>query len=66
MVRQRAVRTNYLIDQPVWALIRPLTARAAKTIVRWASMDSRSDDAHDPPPPPAARSVSKAVRVRRT
>jgi len=33
MVRQRrAVRTNFLIDQPVWASIHRLTASAANTI----------------------------------
>jgi len=35
------VRTNFLIDQPVWASIQRLTARAANTTVRWASMESR-------------------------
>jgi hypothetical protein len=33
--------TNFLIDQPVRASTNLLTARAAKTIVRWASMESR-------------------------
>jgi hypothetical protein len=42
MVRyRRAVLTNFLIDQPVWASIHLLTARAANTIVRCASMESR-------------------------
>jgi len=35
-----AVRTNLLIDQPVRYSIQRLTARAANTIVRWASMES--------------------------
>jgi hypothetical protein len=42
MVRyRRAVLTNFLIVQPVCASIQRLTARAAKTMVRWASMESR-------------------------
>jgi hypothetical protein len=32
---------NFLIDQPVRASIHLVTAKAAKTIVRWASMESR-------------------------
>ena len=43
MVRQRrAVRTNLRIDQPVWASIQRLTAGAAKTMVRWASIEALS------------------------
>jgi hypothetical protein len=42
MVRQRrAVFTNLRMDRPVWLSIHRLTARAAKTIVRWASIESR-------------------------
>jgi len=42
MVRQRrAVLTNLRMDQPAWRSIRRLTARAAKTMVRWASIESR-------------------------
>jgi len=42
MVRQRrAVRTNFLIDQPVWASIQRLTARAANTTVRVAVASSQ-------------------------
>jgi hypothetical protein len=29
------------MDQPVWFSIQRLTARAANTMVRWASMESR-------------------------
>jgi len=42
MVRyRRAVFTNLRIDQPVWCSIQRLTARAANTMVRWASIESR-------------------------
>ena len=42
MVRwRRAVLTNFLIDQPVWCSIQRLTAMAANTMVRCASMESR-------------------------
>jgi hypothetical protein len=42
MVRyRRAVLTNFLMDQPVCASIQRLTASAAKTMVRWGSMESR-------------------------
>ena len=42
MVRKRrAVLINFLIDQLVCASIHLLTATAAKTMVRWASMESR-------------------------
>ena len=42
MMRQRrTVLTNFLIDQPVRCSIRRETTRAAKTIVRWASINSR-------------------------
>jgi hypothetical protein len=42
MVRyRRAVLTNMRIDQPVWRSIQRLTASAAKTMVRWASIESR-------------------------
>jgi len=32
---------NFLIDQPVQCSIQRLMARAANTMVRWASMESR-------------------------
>jgi hypothetical protein len=32
---------EFLIDQPVWFSIQRLTAKAAKTMVRWASSESR-------------------------
>jgi hypothetical protein len=35
------VRTSFLIDQPVWSLIQRLSASAVKTMVGWASMESR-------------------------
>ena len=38
---RRAVRANLRIDQPVWFSIQRLMARAANTMVRWASMESR-------------------------
>lgn len=38
---RRAVLTNLLMDQPVRASIHRLTARAANTMVRCASMESR-------------------------
>ena len=38
---QEAVRTNFLMLQPVWCSIQWLTARAANTMLRWASMESR-------------------------
>ena len=42
MLRQRrAVRTDFMIDQPVCSSTRRPTARAANTMVRWASMESR-------------------------
>lgn len=41
-VRQRrVVRTNRLMLQPVWCSIQWVTARAAKTTLRSASVDSR-------------------------
>jgi hypothetical protein len=39
--RQRTSRTSFLIAQPVVASIQRLTARAANTIVRRASIESR-------------------------
>ena len=39
--KRRAVRTNFLMLQPVWVSIHWETARAANTMVRWASIDSR-------------------------
>ena len=42
MVRQRrAVLMNLRMDQPVWCSIQRLTASAAKTMVRCASIESR-------------------------
>ena len=38
---RRVVLTNLRIGQLVWCSIRQLTARAANTIVRSASMESR-------------------------
>jgi len=35
------VLTNFLMDQPVVSSIQRATARAANTIVRWASIESR-------------------------
>ncbi len=32
---------GFLIDQPVWRSSQPLTARAANTMVGWASIESR-------------------------
>ena len=32
---------EFLIDQPVWFSIQRLTAKAAKTMIRWASIESR-------------------------
>jgi hypothetical protein len=36
-----AVRTNRLMDQPVRSSMNLVTARAANTTARWASMESR-------------------------
>ncbi len=42
MVRsRRAVLTNFLIDQAVCVSVHLLTASAANTMIRWASMESR-------------------------
>jgi hypothetical protein len=38
--QRRAARTNFLIDQPVCSSIQRLTASAANTVVRCASLES--------------------------
>jgi hypothetical protein len=39
--KRRAVRTNFLIDQPVVSSTQRVMARAVNTMFRWASIDSR-------------------------
>jgi hypothetical protein len=62
--RRRAVRTNFRIDQPVACSVQRLTARAANTMVRWASMESRWWwMGSGPPPAPPGRLSALQVQV---